>query len=681
MGADIEQLLAEVQRAAARGDYSGARRRLESALADLDPEHPGQDALTRQRRTLEVLEGLDVVRQLLREGNGEGAARASHSIIDALAADEYSRLGVIGAAFTLLGRAGELARRLETDSRSASTRDEVGAFVSYLGTELAQLERENVTRALQQLAGDDANGASRTTLGDLLSRRPWRSNLRPALEAVPEPAAKAAPPAEPGVSPVIGRIVIEQEERERVQAVPVPAAAAGGAGQDLFDIVGKAAFAHWTYVLATALVFGFFGYLIMMLAPQRFESSALLQKTQQSGLWAPITGRTDTYMPSLPPQTVLQLATLPSFHERVAKRLSGLNAAPAPRVAEIAQALTVKVDTSAGSMYSIRFTAIHADAASAQAIAGAAAEEFQVVHLEHVTREAGESLKDYERRGKLLDDQLATIRQKRLEEFQLGDGAGLGVTIEARIDHLISELRGARLSLNTARTELTAARQEEEYMKELAERLPLYEADRSDTKLEALRQLLVDLEREIYELARKRSDFGPDHPMQTKIRELQEDARLIEKEIEELESGQAADADKRRVSPVRAQADDRYAQARAKTAAAELRQKQWEAEVPRLETELSRLRGSLLSSEGLRRDEDNLLKQQQRNAVVVEELNAVKNSAGRELALVSPAAEAQPVPREVLVGIAVGLILGLVVGIGIAVALLRRRQQQEAAAA
>ncbi|MCC6464761.1 MAG: hypothetical protein IT463_05420, partial [Planctomycetes bacterium] len=521
-----------------------------------------------------------------------------------------------------------------------------------------------------------------TTLGDLLSRRPWRSNLRPALEAVPEPAAKAALPAEPGGSPVIGRIVIEQEERERVQPVPVPAASAGGGGQDLFDIVGKAAFAHWTYVLATALVFGFFGYLIMMLAPQRFESSALLQKTQQSGLWAPITGRTETYMPSLPAQTVLQLATLPSFHERVAKRLSDQNPkAPAPATGEIAQALTVKVDTSAGSMYSIRFTAIHADADSARAIAGAAAEEFQVVHLEHVTREAGESLKDYERRGKFLDEQLATIRQKRLEEFQLGEGAGLGVTIEARIDHLISELRDARQKLATARTDLTAARQEEEYMKELAERLPMYEADRSDTKLEALRQLLVDLEREIYELARKRSDFGPDHPMQTKIRELQEDARLIEKEIEELESGQAADADKRRVSPVRAQADDRYAGARAKTAACELRQNQWEAEVPRLEAELSRLRGSLLSSEGLRRDEDNLLKLQQRNAVVVEELNAVKNSAGRELALVSPAAEAQPVPREVLVGIAVGLILGLVVGIGIAVALLRRRQQQEAAAA
>ncbi|MBE7491751.1 MAG: hypothetical protein HS108_08370 [Planctomycetes bacterium] len=679
-----ESAVAEVRRFAAAGDYTSARRRLGEYVAahpELDP--PTAARLDEQRRTLEVLESLEVIRQLLREGKTASAARAADGIREALTAADYARLGIVGAALALLGRAGDLARRAQSGDRSATLRDEMGAFVEHLAIELNHLQTEQVDRRLQAVLEPATGGA---TLGDLLSRRPWKSNLLPAVPPEPEPArasqASASVPATAapgGDGPVIGRILIAQEQQERVAPVAQPQPVTGRG--DAFDLVGGAALRYWHVVAFVALLGAAIGWMGVLSTPETWQSSSILQKSPQSIPRAPLTGRPETYVSSLPSQTALQLAALPTFHERIARRLSETGWAEdgaKPRTmpvtrAEVTGSLKPTVENTGGGFYSIRFTATSREADRAQAIAAAAAEEFQKLHFEHITREADANLSEYEQRQRQVNAALDKIHARRLEEFAV-DAAAVGVTIKDRIDQLLSELRSARQAQADLRDNLAAARQQANALREIAERIPPLEEPRPDPKLEALRKLQTEIEKELYDLLRRRGDFGPEHPMQRRIRDLQEDLRLTEKEVQELERAAASDLDRRRPNPQRAAADSRAAEAAGAVSLAEMRYNAASESIPRLEGELSGLREKYLASESLRREESALLAQKERYAVIVEELTAVRGSAARELTLIAPAGKAHLVPRQELVGIAAGLVAGLVIGIGVAVMLLRRRQ-------
>ncbi|MBX3475399.1 MAG: hypothetical protein KF754_13560 [Planctomycetes bacterium] len=695
MTAYLESAITDIRRLSAAGDFTAARRRLGEFLA----ANPQLDAaavrsLSDQRRTLEVLESLEVIRQLLRDGKAGSAARAADGIREALGNDEYSRLGILGAALALLGRAGDLARRAESGDRSRDLHEELGVFLEHLSSELNHLQTEQVDRRLQQVLEPDQAGSS-ATLGDLLSRRPWRSNLLPAVDAPAAAAASGQAPAAAAAatradgSPVIGRILISQEQQERV--APVASPLAQPAQADMFNLVGAAAFRYWHVVLGIAVICGAIGWFGVLSAPEKWQSSSLLQKSPQSSPRAPLTARPETYVSSLPSQTVLQLASLPTFHERVAARLTDIGWAedgkptsqarlPITRE-QVAASLTPTVENTGGGFYSIRFTAVTADGASAQAVAGAAADVFQTLHFEHVTREANANLTDYEQRQVTVNAALEKIYQKRLDEFAVESSSAVGVTVKDRIEQLLVELRTARTSRQELQTGLAASRQQEASLREIAERIPPYEELPPDAKLTALRTLKVEMEKELYDLLRKRGDFGPEHPFLRRIRDLQEDLRLADREIEEIERSNAADVDRRRVNPLRANADSRVAEARSATSLLEMRLNVVQESIPRLETELSGLRERYLASEALRREETSLMSQKDRYAVIMEELTAVRDSAGRELTLIAPAAKAQKVPRQELVGIAAGLIAGLVIGIGVAVALLRRRQLAENEAA
>jgi hypothetical protein len=687
VAADIETSVDQIRKLAARGDYTAARRRVAEMLASRDlADGPLRNELEKQGRTLEVLESVDIVRRLMRDGDTGAAEQASNTILDALATDEYARLGVVAAALTLLGRAGELSRKVEGGKTDPDTREEVDAFVDYLGTELNQLGRDSVDRPLEVMLDPRAGTQDAYTLGDLLSRRPWHP-IRPSLEAVPE-TQSGTHAAASGASPVIGRILIEQEERERVAAVPQTQTSGAGAQQDIFDVVGRAALASWPIVLFTALIFAAFGYLAVAASPERYESSALLQKTPTSTLRAPITGQTTTYVPSLPSKTVLELVKLPTFHARVSKRLGETGWGPGENPTElkiypvapeaVARALAVNVTETGPDAYLIEFKAVHEDNETAQAIAGASAAEFRSVHYDHVTREASLNLVDYEERSKRIRGDLDGIYQKRLAEFATGDVEAIGVDIESRTKDLVRNIQAARSELVIRGDELRAAREELDRKTALAQRLPEFDLPQQNQRIAVRQEFLAKLDNELYELSRKRNNYGPDHPIQERIKELQEDINLVKAEIRELEKGTPEDMDARRLNPLRQQAEERVAEARSRMSIAQDRVDYLQKHIPKLEAELEELREDYLASEALRREEGDLLRAKDRTDVVIEELTAVKASADRELALVSPAAAAQEIERETLVGIAVGLVLGLVVGIGVAVGLLRRRQVRAA---
>lgn len=673
----------------ARGDFASARRELESATPGADPEF--REPLHRQAMTLEVLESIDLVRRLLREGDTQGASRASTTILNALNSDDYARLGVAGAALSLLGRAGELARRVEGGDRTAGTREEVSAFVQHLSRELTALERETVHRSLEAVL-DPAGVRTSSTLGDLLNRKPWRSGLSRPVEAVPEHSQSGAhvPVMQGPESPVIGRILIEQEQRERVAAAPQTATQSRGF--DPFETLTRSALEYWHVVLAMSLLFAAIGYFAMVSAPDRYSSTALLQKTPQSNLRAPITNRPQNYVPALPPKTILQFVRMPTFHERVAERLSNTGWAPgeSPAANElkkyslspgvIAAALAVSVEDTGASTFLVNIVATHDNPDTAQAIAGAAAEEFRIVHYEYITREAAANLTDYEARQVVITQRIEGLRQKRLDEFKTADVLGLGSSLEQRIQSLLSQINGSRADLESARIELKAARQELDSQITIAERIPEFVQPESDARIGERVRNLNELERELRELNRKAQTYGPEHPSRKRITQLEEDIDLLRAEIKALEDEARQPDQKLPLNPHRATAEDRVSKARFRVTLNEDRVATLDKRLPTLEAELAGLRQSFLQSESLRREETDLVAQKSRNDVVIEEINAVRSSAGRELSLVSPATKAGKVPKDTLVGIAVGIILGLVVGIGVAVALMRRRQTRRAVA-
>lgn len=673
----------------ARGDFASARRELQSVTPVAEPEY--REPLHRQAMTLEVLESIDLVRRLLREGDTAGASRASTTILNALNNDEYARLGVAGAALSLLGRATELARRVEGGDRTAGTSEEVSAFVQHMGRELTALERETVHRSLEAVL-DPQRTTSGSTLGDLLNRKPWRSGLSRPVEAVPEPGKSGAhvPVMQGPDSPVIGRILIEQEQRERVAAAPQTATQ--GRAFDPFETVTRAALEYWHVVLAMALLFAAIGYFAMVSAPDRYASTALLQKSPQSNLRAPITNRPQNYVPSLPPKTILQFVRMPTFHERVSKRLETTGWAPGESPAEsefkkyslsaavVAGALAVSVEDTGASTFLVSIEATHDNPETAQAIAGAAAEEFRIVHYEYITREAGANLTDYQARLVVINERIEALRKQRLEEFKTDDVLGLGASLEQRINHLLKQITDNRKGLDDARIELKAARQELDAQIAIAERIPEYQQPEADSRIAERMRSLNELESELRELNRKAETYGPEHPARKRIKQLQDDIELLRAEIKALEDEARKPDQQQPMNPHRAEAEDRVNKARYRVTLNEDRVASTEKLLPALESEVAGLRQSYLQSESLRRDETDLLAQKSRNEVVIEEINAVRSSAGRELALVSPATKASKVPKDTLVGIAVGIILGLVVGIGVAVALMRRRQTRRALA-
>ncbi len=686
MEQDLRESLQQARRFSARGDFAEARRELDSASREAEPDV--RASLHRQSLTLEVLESIDLVRRLLREGDAAGAARASGTILNALNRDEYARLGVVGAALSLLGRAGDLARRMESGDRGGRTSEEVGAFVQHLGRELTALERETVSRNLEA-ALDPAQAQATSTLGDLLNRKPWRSSLSRPVEAVPEASRSAAnvpvTRAEDSESPVIGRILIEQEQRERVSAAP-QTATDGARPMDPFEVVSRAALENWHIVLASALLFGVIGYLTMVGAPDRYASTALLQKTPQSNLRAPITNRPQTYVPPLPPKTILQLVQLRTFHERVSSRLQNSGWAPGEMPAAnelkkysisadaITQSLDVTVEDTGAQTFMISFQATHDNPEWAQAIAGGAADEFRVVHYEHITREAIANLTDYEARRGQMKERIDTIRKARLNEFKTSEAEGLGATLEQRINHLLTKVGTSRNDLQTSRITLKAARQELDAQIQISERIPEYEQPAADARIGERVRNLTEIERELRELNRKAETYGPEHPARKRITQLEDDIALLRAEIKELEAAQRSPGQELPLNRDRAIAEDRVVKARYNVTLNEDTVARLEELIPRLESELAGLRDGYLQSESMRREEADLLAQQSRNDVVIEEIGAIKGSADRELALVSPASKSTKVQKDVLVGIAVGIVLGLVVGIGVAIGLLRRRQ-------
>lgn len=677
--------LQRVRELAAKGEFSAARKQLLGELRQSPPAGKLHAALAEQGRTLEVLEAIDVLSRLLREDDTAGAARAADTILEALSADEYARIGIIGAALSLVGRAEDLARKAETNPE---TRRQLQAFVTLMDSELDQLGVESVQRPLEALLqGADSGGQK---LSDLLSRRPWREDRSSALDTVPEPprssrqsASVPATVTNDGESPVIGRILIEQEEREKVAAVPQTASHGSG---DLLDLTLKAVTDHWYVVMGMAMLFALFGYLGVTTQPDRYESTALLQKTAQSNLRAPITNRTATYLPSLPPKTVLELVKLPTFHGRVAQRLATVGwrpeeaAADAPPAklsvdpATIANSLTASVDDTGSSTYLIRFWVVHADGETARAIAGAASEEFRRVHYEHVTSEAAANLQDYEKRQREMDARISEIHASRLGEFEISGVEVPGVSVNERIRELISAIESERRERKNWEFKLTAAQDEKSAQQAIAKRLPEFDTPERDERVMAKQQYLDELEREWYELCRKQSSFGQAHPIHQRIAKLHDDIELLKAEIAELESSLPENLSKRSMNRDRAFAEDRVAKAASTEREAQAAVDWLNERIPKLEAELGRMRENYLGSETIRREEEELIEQRQRNYVVLEEIRAVIDTADRELALVSPASKASKMPREVLLGIALGLVLGLAVGVGLAIALLRRRQ-------
>ncbi|MDC1142943.1 hypothetical protein OAU50_07610 [Planctomycetota bacterium] len=703
MHEQLQESFSGVMRFVARGEYSAARRELEriqqtqtETLAGLSAN--ARSGLAEQSRVIEILESIDVLRKLLRKGSASDASRAASTILDALSANEYAELGIIGSALTLIGRARELALRTQTDV-TRSTREEVSAFVDYMGTELNQLERDCLNPSLEDILQGGQGGNASATLGDLLSRRPWRASSESAVQAVIEPNvsssrrqsasvdASQVSPAEDSSSPVIGRILIEQEERERAVASQPATGSSGRGTEDIFEIVSRAAIQHWTIVMSFGLIFSAIGYLFMVVSPTEYQAATTLHKSETSEIRAPVTGEPDIYMSQLPPKAVLQQANSTSFHIRVARQLKEVGYAPVSYTGddvkartfdlsppEIAGSLVAALSSVERGSYTIEFTATHEDPTVAEALASGAAEAFIEFHREQLTRQTGDNKREYEKLMAAVVKRLDEIKTQKLSEFQISETQAIGVTLEDRIEELLKELKSVSEKKEQAEIDIEVSLKQIEFLQQIADRIPMYDMESYSERAKALETLLTDLRKEYYSLTRKRSDFGPDHPVQNKIRELNEDIQLIERELEEIRTGDAADLDRRNINPARAQADENVAMAKAAHHDATLRLQMADKKIPPLETELASMRKAYQNSLELRVEEEELKSRKQNYSLKLEEMSAVEAGADLDLALLSPDVRATPIKANTLIGIAVGLILGLVAGIIVAIILLRRRQ-------
>lgn len=703
MHQELQESFSAARRSIARGDYSTARRELEQVQNSKAGSFEGlsssaKEGLAEEARTIEVLESIDVLRKLLRDGNPRGASGAAGTILDALSADEYSRLGIIGAALTLIGRARELAVRSNTDS-SRSTREEIGAFVDYMGTELHQLERDCLNPSLESIINGNPSSTHSATLGDLLSRRPWKASANSAVQPVLEPTVEPSSTQASSIgshqfhddaSPVIGRILIEQEAREQISTQPQTATSSSGRGtEDIFEVVLRAVFHNWWVVLSFGLIFSAIGWLVMVGSPTEWQAESSLFKSETSEIRAPVTGEPLKYMSHLPAKAVLQQANSASFHMRVSRLLKKNGYAPRSldgkssesviydiSAPEVSSSLSASLTSVSGGNYNIIFTARHSEPLKTEAIASAAADAFVEFHREQLINQTKNNMADYERLLAEVERKLALIKKKKLDEFKISETQAIGVTLEERIKELLGDLKESNTKKEQAQIDIDVSLKQVEYLQQIADRIPMYNTESFSTHAQALELLLTELRKEYYTLARKRSDFGPDHPIQTKISELHEDIQLHERELEEVRTGDAADLERRNTNPARAQADENVAMAKSSHHDALLRLEMESKRISPLQAELDTMRRAYHSSQEMRTQENSLLERRQNFNLKIEEMAAVGTSAGLDLALLSPDIKASKVPANTLVGLAVGLILGLVVGIGVAIVLLRRRQVQ-----
>ena len=681
----LQQAVSEVRRLAASGDFTGARRRL-TQYVEAEPETPGANvvALDEQRRTLEVLESLEVIRRLLREGKVDSASQAADGIREALSSHEYSRLGVLGAALALLDRAGELARRAVAGDESSTLKAELDAFVTHLGGELRQLQAEQVDGRLHLLTQP---GRVTSTLGDLLSRRAGAAPMMPMIEAqqaAPSARGAAAPAqASTGDGPVIGRILVAQEQQERVAPAPQTVTAPGHV--DMFDLVGSSALRYWHILAGLALGLAAVGYLAVAGMPQKYSSRAVLQRSTQPAVSAPNLGNPGDIVKPVLFQTVLHMATSEDFNQRVSRRLQqvgwadgeGESATYTLTSGDVARGLTSTGENPGTEGYLIKFHAVATDDRTCQALVGAACDEIRAWYFQQRTADMERQIQVYTRYLEEARAGLDRINARRLTEFTFKDTTSVGVSIQDRIDQMMGDLRKATADLQSERINLIAAMQEEDALKEIAERIPPFEDLPPDARLEALKKFCADLEKEHLELARKRDEYGPEHPIQKRIKGLQEDLNLAEKEVEELERTKEADVEKRKPNPYRTAADSRVVEAQARTSTIRLRITSLELAIPGLQDELGRLSEQYVASLDLRRQEEGLQRDRDKYQRTLDDLANVRAAAARELDVYVAPTRGTPVARQELVGIAVGLVAGLVIGIGVAIALTRRRQFAE----
>lgn len=695
VAATLAEKATEIRELAAQGDFASAREALsllEQAIGESDSPQAtaALQSLPRLTRTLEVLESIDVVRNLLRAGNQPAAAEASARILDRLSDDDYAELGVCAAAVTLLSRAGELARREEPE--------EIDAFIEYLGGEMAELEQRRFDEPFKRMLGEKSRDAS-STLGDLLNRQPWRSGLQPAVSESAQTRTQSAKvptidrPGEAGGAPVLGKILIEQEPR--ASATPQTQTAAAGDG-DVFDVIGRSVLNYWYVTLGTALLFSLLGYLIAVAQPPKYQATAILQKAPSSQVRAPISGQASVLVPALPREAVAEMSRMLSFHKAIEVSLEaeGWSPAEGPQkgqkqrtspvtMDEIAVALKVTVKDTGGTAYLIEFAATHADENTARAIADTAARVFKQRYYETLVAEPDANLRDYKARETILRREQDQISEQRVKEFYVAsDSEAAGVSTAERIRLLVQKLGESRQNHSNAKHDVAAAKLEYKgFQDQLAETpltIPNPNKGSGNPQLDALYKKWQEVSDELLDLDRRRAEFGPKHPIHDRINELRVQRAQLQGQIERIEEETGARSNTM-PNPGYSNVALRVKEARAKLDEAELREKRWSDDAQRIETELNGLRDRYLASEALKTREAEVVELLKQNSIVQADLEAVISAAKRDLHEVQFALRAAPVEPKILIGIAVGLVLGLVVGVVIAIALLRRRKLAEAA--
>jgi capsular polysaccharide biosynthesis protein len=454
---------------------------------------------------------------------------------------------------------------------------------------------------------------------------------------------------------------------------------------DMFDLVGSSALRYWTVLAGAAVACAALGFFVVTGAPQKLESDAVLQRSALPEVSAPNLGDPERYLKPVLFQAALHMVTSADFNPRVSNRPRGTGWTSEKGATqkhemsneEISRMLKATGETLPDGAYLIKFRATTTSADTCQALVGTSCDEIRDWYFTQRTADVEAQIQLYTRLLEETRERLERISAQKLTEFSVKGSTSIGVSIQERSAQMTADLRKAISDLQTEKINLTAAKQEEEALKEIADRIPPFEEMKPDARLEALKKFSEDLNKQHLELARKREEYGPEHPIQKDIRRVQEDLRLVEKEIEELERTNEADTEKRKPSPLRTQADSRLVEARAKTSVVQLRVSALELEIPKLETELAMLREQYEASLALRESEKDLQDRRAMFQKTLDDLANVRNAAARELVISTAPVHGKAVARQELVGIAVGLVAGLVIGLGIAVALMRRRQAAE----
>jgi hypothetical protein len=652
--AELKDTLQSVRRLSADGEFGTARKRLDSAVPQAEPGM--RNLLHNQALTLEVLEGVDVVRRLLLQGKTASAAKAATRISTALGKPDYARLEVSNAAQSLLGRAEGLASRIDGGDRTARTREELDAFLEHMGAELERLQGENVDRSLEAAMDSRRSPSGASTLGDLLNRRPWRSGLSRAVQPAPQTS---------------GRRLETTGEAPRRAGVSVARPAEQAEPGDLFELMSRAALEYWHIILFAALVFAIAGYFGVVATMDRYESVAQLQTKHLGPARAPVSKRPQDYVQPVASKIALNWTTLQEFHSDLSDRTRQSGDTIPPEVTRAA--LTAKADETGDKTYRIALTAIHRDPEWARAIAAAAADELRERFIEHQTNPLDAILLDREKRRDQATAELDAIRKKRLEELKLDDVEAVGKAPKEWAQVLTRRLENAQADLNAATLELRSAEKKLAAQMAIRDQLPEFDEPVRDARIEERVKSLTVMERDLRNLKRKAEPFGPDHPDQKVITELQEEIELLRAEIQEMEK-EARDPN--RPPPLnreRALAEDRVATDQFRVNLMQDKVSNLTERIPRIEEQLQQLKPILEASPEQDKGEAELLKELAKHEDTIQDVTAMRASADREIELLSPASKPAAVKKDVLVGTFVGVVLGAIVGLAGAVWLFKRR--------